>query len=353
MQLPRSSLEAVIPIPAALRTERVLVMELAGLGDNVHLLPALWLVRRQWPHARLDVMVNSHAAGLFELTPWVDRVWAYPSAPKPRLHENLAWIRRLRRERFDCIINTTGADRSSLLAFASGAPVRIGRRPADGGPPGWRWLYTSVVENPFYREPMYWQKWRCLRQAGIGAATDIAGSAPQFHVTIDPALRRAAGIAFEDERRYIHISPFTTSSARELAGEQIAALIARLREAHPELDIAVSCADTQRERAKLDALLSLLPQRPWKVFPGALGVAGVAAVIEKAALNLSGDSGALHLAMMTRAPALAWFRAHRGQDEWIPEGPHYRVLIAAGGARNALHGIATEALLAAAQEILS
>ena len=45
---------------------KLLVMELAGLGDNIHLLPALWLVRQQWPHAELHVMVNAHVADLFK-----------------------------------------------------------------------------------------------------------------------------------------------------------------------------------------------------------------------------------------------------------------------------------------------
>ena len=343
-------------VPASGRIDaaprRVLVIELAGLGDNVHLLPALWLVRRQWPQAQLHVLVYAHVAGLFELTPWVDSVWTYPSDPKPGLRESLRWLLKLRRGRFDCVINTTGTDRSSLLAFASRAPIRIGRRPPDGGPPGWRWLFTRIVDNPFYGEPMYWQKWHCMRQAGIGSANDVGGATPQFNVMIDPILRRNAGIRADDERRYIHVSPFTTSDSRELPLDQTASLIARLRDAHPELRIALSCANNGRERAKLDALLALLRESPWKVFSGVLGLPGLAAVMEKAALNLSGDTGALHVAMMTRAPALAWFRAHKGQYEWIPEGSQYRVLISDGGERDALHGISTDALLGAARELL-
>ena len=62
---------------------RVLVIELAGLGDNVHLLPALWLVRRRWPQAELTVLTPAPIAALYRLTPWVDRVWPYPTTPKP------------------------------------------------------------------------------------------------------------------------------------------------------------------------------------------------------------------------------------------------------------------------------
>jgi len=331
------------PLPQA---RKVLVMELAGLGDNVHLLPALWLVRRQWPDAELHLMANAHVASLFKLAPWVNRIWPYPSQPKPGLRDNLRWAGELRREKYDVVINTTGSDRSSLITWATRAPRRFGRRPSDGGPPGWRLLYTDVVEQPFYREPMFRQKWRCLAQAGFAA-----GGEPEFHVAIDPALRRAAGIEAEDEGTYFHVSPFTTANERELPAEQIVAIVAGLRAAHPDKRIALSCAASDRERDRMGALVARLREPPWRVYAGTLDVAALAAVIEKCACNLSGDTGSLHLAMMTRAPAVAWFRAHKGEKEWIPEGPQYRVLIAPGGEKDALHGIDTQAVLDAVAQV--
>ncbi|HUP29476.1 MAG TPA: glycosyltransferase family 9 protein, partial [Usitatibacter sp.] len=189
---------------------KVLVMELAGLGDNVHLLPALWELRDHWPATELHVMVNAHVAALFGLAPWVDRTWAYPR-PRPSLASSLDWTRRLRAERFDCVINTTGSDRSSLITRGTGAPMRIGRRPADGGPPGWAWLFTQVVDEPHYREPMYLQKRNFMATALLGPGRRFAGE-PRFHVAIDPALRRAAGITAADEGKYIHLSPCTTAA---------------------------------------------------------------------------------------------------------------------------------------------
>ena len=328
---------------------KVLVMELAGLGDNVHLLPALWLVRRQWPEAKLHLMVNAHVASLFKLTPWIDRLWAYPSSPKPGPAESLRWSSNLRAERFDVVINTTGSDRSSLITWTTGAPMRLGRRPADGGPPGWSLLFTHVMEHPHYEEPMYRQKWECLRDNGLGKQ----GDKPEFHVLIDPQLRRQAGIGAADEGGYIHVSPFTTADERELPATQVAELIAGVHAAQPGLRVVLSCAATDRERAKLKDLLPLLAKPPWQVYAGSLGVDALAAVIEKCAVNFSGDTGSLHLAMMTRAPAVAWFRTHKGEREWIPEGPRYRVLISEGGPRDCLHGIETEALVRAFGEVLA
>jgi heptosyltransferase-2 len=335
----------------------VLVMELAGLGDNVHLLPALWLVRRRWPEARLDVMVNENAAALFRITPWVDRVWAYPTAPKPGWLGNLRWAARLRRERFDRVINTTGSDRSSLLTWATGSPVRRGRRPADGGPFGWSRLFTQVLEEPYYVEPMYVQKWKLMRTAGFGDD----GARPEFHFTIDARLRAQAGISPSDERAYVHVSPFTSpnpryglpADARELPMEQLAGLIAEVRELRPALRVVLTCAGDPRSRARMADLVARLPERPWKVHAGDLDVAALAALIESSALSLSADTGSLHLAMMAGTPTVAWIRAHKGQNEWIPAGERFRVFVAEGGEADALHGIATEALLEAVGQVLA
>ena len=330
---------------------KVLVMELAGLGDNVHLLPGLWEVRAHWRAAELHVMVNAPMAPLFNLTPWVDRTWRYPTAPKPGLRGTLALARTLRAQGFDCVINTTGSDRSSILTWATGAARRIARRPADGGPPGWSRLMTRVVAEPHYRDPMFVQKRRVLR-AALGLAPADEPGAPDFHVEIDARLRREAGIEASDERTYAHVSPFTTSPARELPLAQLADLLARLTLARPALRVALSCSPDPRETARLGELVARLAAPPWKVFAGTLAVDGLAAVIAGAALNLSGDTGSLHLAYMARTPAVAWFRAHRGQDEWIPrEGP-YRVIVAEGGAPDALHGIDTQALAQAALALL-
>lgn len=333
-------------LPAA---RKLLVMEVAGLGDNVHLLPALWRAREAWPDAELHVCAAQGTAELFRLTPWVDRVWQYPWNPRPGLRAHLDFGRALRRERFDLVINFSGSDRTTLLARQTGARERWGRRPHDGGMVGFGWCYTRVLEHPFYSEPMFRQKWQCLRDAGLPG-----GDAPEFHVTIPAALRHRAGIAPADEGRYIHVSPFTTADRRELPAEQLADLVARLQRDFSEYRLAVSCAPTARERAKLDALLARLAVPPWKVFAGSLDIPALAAVLERAALNLCGDTGSLHLALMAGTPAVAWFRqhAHGAEREWMPPGPRYRVLVSDQGSDAALGGIDNAALLAAARELI-
>jgi heptosyltransferase-2 len=331
---------------------KILVMELAGLGDDVHLLPALWSLRRKLPEAELHVMVSAHVGDLFKLTPWVNRVWLYPRVPRrPGFLANIGWARRLRAEKFDLVINTTGSDRSALLTSATGATQRFGRRPPGGGRFWWPWMFTRVLEYPFWQEPMYRQKLAVLAQAGLA---DRSEQPPHFEVAIGSGWRRELGIPADDDRSYIHLSPCAGNPQKELPLPQLAELYAGLRETFPQLRIVLSCADLPRERQRLEALLPLLPERPWKIFSGTLDIPKLAALIQGAALHVCGDSGSLHVAFMTGTPAVAWFREHVNQKEWIPRGARYRVLVAPDVEPcDALHGIDNGALISAARELLS
>ena len=39
---------------------RVMLLDLGFLGDSIHLLPALWVLRKAYPEAELHVMVFEH-----------------------------------------------------------------------------------------------------------------------------------------------------------------------------------------------------------------------------------------------------------------------------------------------------
>jgi heptosyltransferase-3 len=325
----------------------VMVLDLGLLGDTVHLLPALWVIRQSYPRARLHVSVAAHVTSLFECLPWVDQVWGYPRFPKhATLAQNLAMVRGLRREKFDALINLNGSDRSSWLSFLSGARERLGRMPGNGGPPFWRRMFTAHVQYPSHLEPLCWQRCRCLELAGFPFR------APEFHPQITAAQLASAGIAPGDTRTYLHLSPFTTANRKELPPEQFVRLVAALTGVFPEQRLVLSCAPTERERAKLTALLPLLPVRPWRVFAGDLNLTQLAAVIQHSRLHLSGDTGPLHLALMTGTPSVSWFFNHPGIKEWLPTGDLHRSVIGAmPEGENYLGDIDTNALVAAAKAL--
>jgi len=309
-------------LPRTRAAKKVMVLDLGFLGDTVHLLPSLWMARQAYPQAELHVAVAAHVTSFMACVPWVDHVWGYMRYPRHATwRENFEMISRLRREQFDVLINLNGSDRSSWLTFLSGARERLGRVPEGGGPLFWRRLFTAHVHQPFGEEPTYWQRCRCLAQAGFPFAQ------PEFHVEIKPELLAAANFPPDVTGTYFHLSPFTTDNIKELPPDQLVELINALAERWPDKKLVISCAPTDRERGKMESLLKQLSRPPWRLFAGELDLMQLAAVIQHSALHLCGDTGTLHLALMTGAPAVSWFRPNPGRHSWIPIGDRYRTVV--------------------------
>lgn len=320
--------------------ERVLVLDLGFLGDAVHLIPALRRIREAMPRAHLEVIISEHIKDVLRLVPWVDTVRGYPRFPKsPGLFWHVPFIRELRAERWPVVVNLNGSDRSSILSWFSGAPLRLGRVPPKV-PAFWKRCFTHQVAVP-YAGPVFRQRWECLSQAGF------PGQSPVFAAEVPEDVRRTTKELTGGLRGYVHLSPFTTQDSKELPLPVLARIIDGWSTAHPEMPLAVSCAPNVRERGKLaDLLAALRGPKPWRVFDGNLSLLELAGVIARSRLHLGGDSGALHLAFMLGVPTISWWRDYAGREEWMPEGPEHRALIgreSPGG----LLGINAEALLAA------
>ena len=325
-----------------------MVLDLGFLGDTVHLLPALWMVRQAYPQADLHCVVAEHVTSLMECVPWVNRVWGYMRFPRhatPR--ENFQMVSRLRREKFNVLINLNGSDRSSWLTFLSGARERLGSRQDGGGPPFWQWMFTESVSHPFQPDPIYLQRCRCLEKAGFPSIP------PEFRVEIPQIHLQAAKIFAADTGTYFHASPFTTDDRKELPPEQFAELMGGVSKQFPEKRWVISCAPTERERKKMESLLPLLPFKPWRVYAGNLNLIQLAAVIHHSALHLCGDTGTLHLALMTGTRTVSWFWPNPGRQAWVPEGKGHRTIVGHSEPdKQFLCGIQTGELVQAAGAVL-
>ena len=325
---------------------RVMLLDLGFLGDSIHLLPALRILRQAYPEAELHVMVSEHVTKIMEVAPWVDKVWGYPRFPRgPKWYQDFGRIRRLRAANFDAVINLNGSDRSSILTGLSGARWRLGRRPEDGGPAFWSTMFTHIVEHPYKTELISTQRWHCLKKAGF------PGAQPEVHPEIPEAARRSVREKAGDAGGWIHVSPFTTEDYKELPPGQIAEVLDQLHRRFPGEKIILTCSGHVREQTKMFALLAALNFQPWRVFAGELDLLELAALLQSSRLHLGGDSGGLHVAWMTGVPTVTWFRRYDGLPDWQPVGDRYRSVI---GERTSegLTDIRTPQIVAMAEDLL-
>ncbi|MDB5985623.1 MAG: lipopolysaccharide heptosyltransferase family protein [Nevskia sp.] len=325
--------------------KKLLVIDIGALGDTIHLLPALRLIRDNYPHAALH-LVGGHPDFYAALVPWVDVRW--PPMRRPFL-KNLDLIRDLRRENFDAVIVITSQNRAVLIANLIGARYRLGRHTDEKKP--WWWqplLYTHTVDYPFHREPMYLQRWKMLKACGLH------GEAPRFDVRLQPQWLLDCGLDQADRKTYLHLSPFYAFAGKELPMTQYVELLTTLQARYSR--IVLSCGPPQRERELLAQLLERLPFKPWRVFAGDLPVVNYVALIDAARLHLGGDSGGLHVARMVGTPSVSWYQRRIDYLNWAPdpsESALHRVLYTPSVRDDVAAGISTTDLLATVDALLS
>ncbi len=118
---------------AGRRFHRILIIKPSSPGDIIHALPVLHGLRRRFPDAHLAWLVASPFANLIEADPAIDEVIPFDRKRFGRMWYNpvirwqfAAFVGRLRRRRFDLVIDLQGLFRSGFLTRVSGAGVRIG-----------------------------------------------------------------------------------------------------------------------------------------------------------------------------------------------------------------------------------
>src|ERR1700722_5893323 len=102
---------------------RFLLVRLGSLGDIVHALPAGRALRDSFPEARIDWVVDSKWKRLLEGNSDLSNVISLKSKSASGISDA---VRHLRAAKYTHAIDFQGLYKSALLAFASGAPRRIG-----------------------------------------------------------------------------------------------------------------------------------------------------------------------------------------------------------------------------------
>ena len=140
---------------------RILIVKLSSIGDVVHALPAAAALRRGFPEAHIAWAVERRARAILEHSPIVDdlievdsRGWRRNWHDRETLDKVSSTLSSLRGSRpdgssetFDVAVDFQGLLKSGLLAFASGAPRRIGFETQELRERASRLFLTEQVET--------------------------------------------------------------------------------------------------------------------------------------------------------------------------------------------------------------
>ncbi|MFL6275625.1 MAG: lipopolysaccharide heptosyltransferase II [Blastocatellia bacterium] len=279
------------------------------VGDAVMALPALGELRRIFSEARIVLVANQRVAGLFEGEALADDLI---TVTEGRGLLETTWqffheARRLRRERFDMAVLLPNSFSAAMAARAGGAKQIVGYATDTR-----RLLLTRAIgfEADFKRRHQV----RYYLNIAAQVEQQMTG---QSRVNLDaqPALRlgeaqraharqilETAGI--DPTRRLMALNPGATNSrAKQWLPERFAATADQLNERDDFQTIIVGTAG-DREAARAVAL-----QMRSKVadLTGRTSLAELKAVLADAALVISNDTGAAHVAAALKVPIITIF----------------------------------------------
>ena len=292
---------------------KILLIRLRLIGDVVFTTPIPRALKRVYPHARISYLVEAAAAPVVAGNTWIDELIVIGRQRGiERILHDVALARRLRRTRFDLVIDLHGGPRSSSLAFATGARQRIGYEVQ-----GRSWMYTSAVRRPRELRARHSvvNQWDLL-QAIDGWPGDAADrSLDAVEMPLDPAADArvahrlaAAGVGPADELILTHVSagnPF-----RRWPEPAFVALLVSLASRNDRRRIIVSSGPSDREAAQRitsAARAALGVNAPRIPEFGEFDLAELRALIGRSRVFIGGDTGPLHIAATTATPVVGLY----------------------------------------------
>ncbi len=131
---------------------RILLVKLSSLGDVVHAMPAVQDIRRAWPLAQVDWVVERGFAPLVRRCEGVGRViecelrrWRKAPLARPTRQAWRAFRAELQAQAYDAVIDLQGLTKSALVA-----------RVARLAPGGRRYALANQTEGSGYEAPTRW-----------------------------------------------------------------------------------------------------------------------------------------------------------------------------------------------------
>lgn len=286
------------------RAGNILLIQLGDIGDVVLTTPSIRALKEAFPEARVSIMVRRSFGSLLSADPCLHEVVEARKVrgnPFKALVEHASFLRRLRKARYDFVIDLRTGDRGAIMSFLTGARSRVG---VHCDKPVWRkLLFTRAVRElkaaPLPAHPGADQSLRILRAVGIEAKDSM----PRLYISQDDLARTRKLISecgLTPGSKLVTINPFSRWKYKEWSDRKWGEVIDRLWEARRIPSVIVGSSDEARDAERI------IEGRERRAFnlAGKTSLSELSALISLSSLHLGVDSAASHIAAAVGTPTV-------------------------------------------------
>ena len=281
---------------------KILIIRLSAIGDVVRVLPAAAAIRRAYPSAQIDWVVESAAADILFDNPLLDRVIVFDRGPR--------WLRnfvrfmglrsRLREQRYDIAIDFHGVIKSGFLLGSTRAKRRI-----SFGPPRSReGAFLFANERFALSEPVMNRVDENLELAST-SMDNVHNVRLPFMIDeqINVDVFRMITELRKNRRWLVIVHAPVDRAEKRWPTERFIALINLLFE-DGRFDVVLTHGPGQR--GELDCIVDVCSESPI-VPPECQSLREYAGLAAMASLYIGVDTGPMHIAAAVGTPVVAIF----------------------------------------------
>lgn len=315
---------------------RILIVKPSSLGDVVHALPTVNLIRKKFADAHISWLINAELSSLLKKCPVINERIEFH---RRRRGSWLPLLRQLRRQRFDLVVDLQGLLRSGLFAFATGAKRRIGLSDAREGS---RLFYTETVQAP--------RAHAVDRYLLVARHLDCPDGPVEFPLGLEGRA---------PSRPLIAVNPSARWDTKLWGDDKFAELVRRLPQSR------VVLTGLAAEHARIDKILggsrSVATARN---LAGGTDLFQLAELYARCCVVITNDSGPMHVAAAVGTPVVAIFgptdpaltgpygKQHVVLCSGIPCSPCLKPHCTHTPRMECMHKVTVEQVLAAAKQFI-
>jgi heptosyltransferase I len=276
------------------------ILRLSAIGDTCHVVPMVRTLQRAWPTTRLTWIIGRTEARLMTLLPGVEFITIDKRAGLAGLWQ----LRRaLRGRQFELLLHLQLSLRASLASLAVRAPVRLGfDRPRARE---LQWLFTNARIAPRTDEHVL------DSFQGFLTALGLQRGALEWNLPLPREACDYAERLIPDAQPTLLVSPCSSHSVRNWRPERYAAIIDHAVQRHGMR--VLLCGGRSRLEREMGDAIARHARMPLRDQIGQDSLPQLLALLARARVLLSPDSGPVHMATMVATPVIGLYAATRLQ----------------------------------------
>lgn len=276
--------------------QSICILRLSALGDATHTVPVIRAIQQQWPEAQITWIIgkleHKLLSGLENVEFIVfDKKGGWPAVKALRLS--------LCNRRFDVLLHMQVAARANLLSKLIRAPRRIGWDKARSRDMHHHFSREQVAEVPFQHQVQGFLEFP--RALGIEIAE------PRWDLPISADAEAWVDEQLQDPRPVLLISPCSSHPLRNWSADGFAQVADyAIREQGLQVVLAGGPSELEQETA---AAIEQRTQEKCLNLVGKDTLEQSKAMLNRAALVISPDSGPAHIASALNTPVIGLYAA--------------------------------------------